>query len=158
VTKFSEAVRGSWGAAGAAAGKKEEKKIAPVAVKKTEEEPKKADDDMDLFGDDDAEEDAEAKAAMEAAKEKAKGGAKKGVIAKSLIIFDVKPWEIETDLDALAKKIIAIELDGLFWKTEYKKEPIAYGIHKLVIGCVVEDEKISTDDLQETIEKFEEEV
>lgn len=40
-----------------------------------------------------------------------------------------------------------IEMDGLFWKTEYKKEPIAYGIHKLVIGCVVEDDKIGVDDL-----------
>jgi translation elongation factor EF-1beta len=38
-------------------------------------------------------------------------------------------------------------MDGLFWKTEYKKEPIAYGVHKLVIGCVVEDAKVSTDDL-----------
>ena len=44
-----------------------------------------------------------------------------------------------------------IKLDGLFWKTEYKKEPIAYGIHKLVIGCVVEDAKIGVDDLQDKI-------
>lgn len=69
------------------------------------------------------------------------------MIAKSLLIFDVKPWEEETDLDALAKEILAIEQDGLFWKTEYKKEPIAYGIHKLVIGCVIEDDKVSVDDL-----------
>ena len=46
-------------------------------------------------------------------------------------------------------------MDGLFWKTEYKKEPIAYGVNKLVIGCVVEDEKVSTDDLQEKMEAFE---
>lgn len=46
-------------------------------------------------------------------------------------------------------------MDGLFWKTEYKKEPIAYGVHKLLIGCVVEDEKVSTDDLQEKMEAFE---
>ena len=78
--------------------------------------------------------------------------------AKSLIIFEVKPWEIETNLDELAKKILAIEMDGLLWKTEYKKEPIAYGIHKLIVGCVIEDAKISTDDLQEKIEAFEEEV
>lgn len=47
-------------------------------------------------------------------------------------------------------------MDGLLWKTEYKKEPIAYGVHKLLIGCVVEDEKVSTDDLQEKIEALEE--
>ena len=46
-------------------------------------------------------------------------------------------------------------MDGLFWKTEYKKEPIAYGVHKLVIGCVVEDDKVSSEDLIEKIEGFE---
>ena len=30
---------------------------------------------------------------------------KPGVIAKSLIIWEVKPWEAETDLDELAKKL-----------------------------------------------------
>ncbi len=75
-----------------------------------------------------------------------------------MILFEVKPYEAETDLDALAKKILAIEMDGLFWKTEYKKEPIAYGVHKLIIGCVIEDDKIPVDDLQEKIEAFEDEV
>lgn len=83
-------------------------------------------------------------------------GSKKGVIAKSFVVFEVKPWELETDLDALAKQILAIEQDGVFWKTEYKKEPIAYGINKLIIGCVIEDLKVSTDDLQEKMEAMEE--
>ena len=47
-------------------------------------------------------------------------------------------------------------MDGLVWKSEYKKEPIAYGVFKLHIGCVIEDEKIATDDLQEKIEAFDE--
>lgn len=70
----------------------------------------------------------------------------------------MKPYEEETNLDDLAAKILKIEKDGLFWKTEYKKVPIAYGVCKLVIGCVIEDAKISCDDLQEAIEAFEEEV
>jgi len=70
----------------------------------------------------------------------------------------VKPYDAETNLDDLAKKIIEIEMDGLFWKTEYKKVPIAYGVEKIVIGCVIEDLKVSADDLQEKIEGFEEEV
>jgi translation elongation factor EF-1beta len=70
----------------------------------------------------------------------------------------VKPYEAETNLDELAKKILAIEMDGLFWKTEYKKVPIAYGVEKLVIGVVIEDAKVSSDDLQEKIEAFEDEV
>lgn len=70
----------------------------------------------------------------------------------------MKPYDAETNLDDLAAKILAIEMDGLFWKTEYKKAPIAYGVEKIIIGCVVEDLKVSTDDLQEKIEAFDEEV
>ncbi len=70
----------------------------------------------------------------------------------------MKPYEAETNLDELAKKILEISMDGLFWKAEYKKAPIAYGVEKLIIGAVVEDAKVSTDDLQEQIEAFEEEV
>jgi translation elongation factor EF-1beta len=58
-------------------------------------------------------------------------------------------------LDALAQEILKIEMDGLVWKTQYKKEPIAYGVFKILIGCTIEDEKVSTDDLQEKIEAFE---
>ena len=46
-------------------------------------------------------------------------------------------------------------MDGLFWKTEYKLEPVAFGIKKIVIGATVEDAKVSTDDVQEEIEDFE---
>lgn len=49
-------------------------------------------------------------------------------------------------------------MDGLVWKQDNKKEPIAYGVYKLIVGCVIEDEKISVDDLQEAIQAFEDEV
>ena len=49
-------------------------------------------------------------------------------------------------------------MDGLSWKTEWKKEPVAYGIFKIQIGAVVEDDKVSTDLIQEKIEEFAEEV
>lgn len=124
-------------------------KAAPA---KKEEAPAKKDDvdedDLDLFGDDD---DADAGAAAAAAKakveEQKKKAKKPAPIAKSLILYEVKPWGEETDLDELAKMILAIEMDGLMWKTQYKKEPIAFGINKLLIGATVEDEKVSTDDL-----------
>jgi len=61
-------------------------------------------------------------------------------------------------LKALADKIIAIEMDGLFWKTEWKKEPVAYGVFKIVIGATVEDDKVSTDLVEEKIMEFEDEV
>jgi elongation factor 1-beta len=97
---------------------------------------------------------------LEASKKKAAEAGKKkvGPIAKSLILFDVKPYEAETDLDELFKKVIAITMDGLVWKQDYKKDPIAYGVCKLVVGCVIEDEKVSVDDLQDAIQAFEEEV
>lgn len=84
--------------------------------------------------------------------------AKAPPIAKSIIVWEVKPWGEETDLDALAAKIIGITMDGLSWKTEYKKEPIAYGVFKIVIGAVVEDAKVSTDLVEEKIMEFEDEV
>ena len=79
-------------------------------------------------------------------------------VAKSLIIWEVKPWGEDTDLQVLADKILGIQMDGLFWKTEWKKEPVAYGIYKIVIGATVEDDKVSTDIVQEKIEEFEDEV
>merc|ERR1711918_183651 len=79
---------------------------------------------------------------------------KKVVIAMSLVMLEVKPLDSETNLDDVAKRIMKeIQKDGLFWKTEYKKEPIAFGIEKLIIGCSLEDEKVSVDnDIVDKIE------
>ena len=152
VMKFHENVRKTWaGAKGPQKpGKKQDQPKQPEKAA-----PKKADDDddVDLFGDDD-EDDEAAKKALEEQKKKNQSK-KKVVIAKSLIIFDVKVWDSDTNLDDLAKEILKIEMDGLFWKTEYKKEPVAFGVYKLCIGCVIEDDKISSDDLQEKIEALE---
>ena len=93
---------------------------------------------FDLFGDDDAIEVAATLAAKKKAAEPAKPK-KAAPIAKSIVLIEVKPCDDETDLDVLATRILAINKDGLVWKTEYKKEPIAYGIFKLIIGFVVEE-------------------
>jgi len=132
-------------------------KAAPAA-KKEEAKPAADDDDLDLFGDDNEEDAAAAKAVAEKAKA-AKDGAKKKkvVIAMSLVMLEVKPLDDTIDLDALAKKLFSeITQDGLFWKTEYKKEPVAFGIFKLIVGFSLEDEKVSVDDIVERIEGFEE--
>lgn len=84
---------------------------------------------------------------------------KKVIVAKSLLILEVKPWGPDIDLDKLAKKIIKeVAMDGLVWKTEYKKEPVAFGVFKIQIGCVIEDDKVPTDDICEKIAEFEDEV
>lgn len=105
----------------------------------------------DLFGDDDGDAEAAKKAAA-AAKENNKKK-KKVVIAMSLVLLEVKPLDDQVDLDAVAQRCFSeITQEGLYWKTEYKKEPVAFGIFKLIIGFSLEDEKVSVDDIVEKIE------
>lgn len=55
---------------------------------------------------------------------------------------------------ALEAAVRAIEQDGLVWG-QSKLVPVGFGIRKLQINLVIEDEKVSTSDLQEQIEGFE---
>jgi nucleoside diphosphate kinase/translation elongation factor EF-1beta len=119
-----------------------------------------SDDDVDLFGSDDEEDDAEAeriKAERVAAynKKKEEKESKKGkVIAKSNVIMDIKPWDDETDMKELEAAIRSITMDGLLWGTG-KLVEIGYGIKKLQITTVIEDDKVMMDDLEEQIIAFE---
>ena len=81
---------------------------------------------------------------------KAKEEKKGVVIAKSNILLDVKPWDDETDHCEMEKAVRKIEKDGLLWGTS-KLVPVGYGIKKLQICCVVEDDKVGTDFLEEEI-------
>ncbi|KAI0383901.1 putative elongation factor 1-beta [Hypomontagnella monticulosa] len=114
------------------------------------------DDDVDLFGSDDEEEDAEAVRVREErlAAYKAKKEAKPKTIAKSLVTLEVKPWDDETDMAALEASVRGIEKDGLVWGSS-KLVPVGFGIKKLQITLVIEDEKISLGDLEEEIQGFE---
>uniref|UniRef100_A0A8C5K073 Elongation factor 1-delta n=1 Tax=Jaculus jaculus TaxID=51337 RepID=A0A8C5K073_JACJA len=67
---------------------------------------------------------------------------KPSLVAKSSILLDVKPWDDETDMGQLEACLL----------------PVGYGIRKLQIQCVVEDDKVGTDLLEEEITKFEEHV
>lgn len=42
-------------------------------------------------------------------------------IAKSIVTFEVKVYDTETDLDKLAARILEREMDGLVWNREPKK-------------------------------------
>ncbi|EGR44171.1 translation elongation factor 1 beta [Trichoderma reesei QM6a] len=114
------------------------------------------DDDVDLFGSDDEEEDAEAARIREErlAAYREKKAAKPKVAAKSVVTLDVKPWDDETDLVAMEAAVRAIEKDGLLWGAS-KLVPVGFGIKKLQINLVVEDEKVSLDELQEQIQEIE---
>lgn len=55
---------------------------------------------------------------------------------------------------ALEEGVRAIEKDGLVWGAS-KLVAVGFGIKKLQINLVVEDEKVSLDDLQEQIAELE---
>ena len=107
VSKFTPAIRGSWTAAAPAKGGKGGK--GGKQEKKKEAKPAADDDDMDLFGDDNEEDAAAAKAVAEKAKAAKDGKKKKEVIAQSLVLFEVKPLDDTTNLDDMAKAILAIQ-------------------------------------------------
>lgn len=144
-TQISELSSGKPGAPAAA--------VAPAT--KPKPQAKEEDEDVDLFGSDEEEEDEE-KARVKEERLKAyadKKKAKPGPIAKSSVILDVKPWDDETNMQDLEKAVRTIERDGLVWGAS-KFVPVGYGIKKLQIMCVVEDEKVSVEELTETIEGF----
>jgi len=130
---------------------------APVAAPTAGNNNKSDDDDgVDLFGSDsDDEDDAAAKVREQRLAEYAMKKSKKPVlIAKSNVILDVKPWDDETDMKLMEQEVRKITLDGLLWGAA-KLVPLAFGIHKLSISSVVEDDKVSIDWLIEEIEKLE---
>jgi elongation factor 1-beta len=54
----------------------------------------------------------------------------------------------------MEKIVRAIQMDGLVWGAS-KLVPVGYGIKKLQIMCIVEDDKVSVDLLSETIQENE---
>merc|ERR1711963_708305 len=129
IRSFSEAERSAWGGASKSAA-------APAAEEEDEE----------------LEAERNRRLAESEAKKK-----EKGVIAKSSVVLDVKPFDDETDLNELETKIRAITMEGLEWKAA-KLEDIAFGIQKLVISCHVEDDKVGVDLLEEKIMEFDDDV
>uniref|UniRef100_A0A8C6E889 Elongation factor 1-delta n=1 Tax=Moschus moschiferus TaxID=68415 RepID=A0A8C6E889_MOSMO len=116
------------------------------------------DDDIDLFGSDEEEDKEAARLREERLRQYAEKKAKKpALVAKSSILLDVKPWDDETDMAQLEACVRSVQLDGLVWGSS-KLVPVGYGIRKLQIQCVVEDDKVGTDQLEEEITKFEEHV
>ncbi|TDH69246.1 hypothetical protein CCR75_003959 [Bremia lactucae] len=135
----------------APAKKEAPKKAIPTKVEEDN------DDDDDLFGDDDDEDDEAAKALAAKRAEAAKSAKKekKKPIERSQVVIEVKPWEAETDLEELAKKIKALVVEGLTWGEGHKLVPVAFGIKKLLVQCVIVDELVLLDDITESIEAIE---
>lgn len=130
-------------------------KAAPAAAAEEEDD----DEDVDLFGsDDEVDEEAEKLKAQRLAEYNAKKAAKPPKpAAKSIVTLDVKPWDDETDLEELLAGVKSIEMDGLQWGA-HQWIPIGFGIKKLQINLVIEDAKVSLDELQQNIEEDEDHV
>jgi len=148
IASFSTQERSSWGGSA----------LPQVAGAKPTVESKPAadgDDDVDLFASDE-EEDAEAER-IRAERVQAyaeKKSKKPALIAKSSIIMEVKPWDDETDMKLLEECVRKIEMEGLIWGAS-KLVPVGYGINKLQICLVIEDDKVSVDLLSEMIQENE---
>ena len=156
---FEDEVIKSWKPQGKPEQHKKEKGGKGGKKNKNEEkkEEKAEEDDLDLFGDE-TEEDKKAKEEMKQ-KNKEKKGKKKKEVDKSHVILEIKGWDAEQDLEALAKKIIStIKMDGLSWNTGYKLEEVAFGIKKLVIAFLAEDDKVSVQEIIDTLESWENEI
>jgi elongation factor 1-beta len=117
------------------------------------------DDEVDLFGSSDEEEDAEKEALTKKRLEEyaAKKAGKTKPAAKSIVTLDVKPWDDETNMKQLEANVRAIAKDGLVWGGS-ALVAVGFGIKKLQMNLVVEDEKISLDELQQEIEGDEDHV
>ncbi|EKX39739.1 hypothetical protein GUITHDRAFT_154358 [Guillardia theta CCMP2712] len=108
------------------------------------------DEDGDLFADGDEETTAaaeELKKKAEAAKAKSSGG--RGP-AKTAVVIDVKGLDENTDFQEVEKSAREIKMEGLLWGESHLVS-IGYGLQKLRITVVVEDDKVSIDDLEETL-------
>jgi len=131
----------------------------PAPASKPPTKVEENDDGVDLFASDSEDEDEAAAKIREQrlAEYAAKKSKKPALIAKSNVILDVKPWDDETDMKVIEQDVRKITTDGLLWGAA-KLVPLAFGIKKLQISCVVEDEKVSIDWLTEEIEKLEDNV
>jgi len=148
VSKLEAAAFGSGGGKGGAAPPPKSAGDAKKA------EPAEDDDDVDLFGSDEDDDEAAKIREQRLAEYAAKKSKKPALVAKSNVILDVKPWDDETDMKAMEDAVRTIQMDGLLWGAS-KLVPLAYGIKKLQIATVIEDDKVSVDELQEKIEAFE---
>lgn len=131
INQFSDKIRNTW--------------AAPADAE--------AEDDFDLFAEDPNLEEESKKIAEEKAKSK-----KQAPVGRSSVVFEVKPNYSTVNLDELAQRIHnEIQLPGLKWGDDYKKQPVAFGLYKLLMGCVIED-TVETDMIVEKIMEFRGEV
>ena len=68
--------------------------------------------------------------------------------------LEVKPWDDETNMEALETSVCSVKQPGLVWGSS-KLVAARYSIKKLQITLVIEDELVSLDKLQDKLAEFE---
>eukprot|EP00922_Rhytidocystis_sp_ex-Travisia-forbesii_P041131 GHVS01061384.1.p2 GENE.GHVS01061384.1~~GHVS01061384.1.p2 ORF type:complete len:243 (+),score=69.39 GHVS01061384.1:101-829(+) len=137
VSSFTDMQHAAWG-----------KGKMPTGEKKTKAA---AEEDFDLFGEDDSNA-AAAKALAAKKKEDAAPKAKKVVVNKSSLVIEVKPNSIDTDLEKVWDLVKNIQIEGVTWGLGHKKVPVAFGLYKLQVSCVILDDLVNTEEIIEQIE------
>ncbi|XP_054167760.1 probable elongation factor 1-beta/1-delta 1 [Oppia nitens] len=66
------------------------------------------------------------------------------------LVLDLKPWDETTDLRAMEDKLRQISMDGLVWGNA-ELIPMPCGYNKLQIVTVIEDNKLTVDELTEKL-------
>jgi len=106
-------------------------------VKEVKKEEAKKEEEFDLFGADDT-----PAPKKEEAKPAAPAKVKKAVIAKSILVFDVKIFEADTDLEKLAQRVYEIKMDGysivlIQISLESRTQILGRGLrHQETTGCL----------------------
>ncbi|SOV22499.1 elongation factor 1-beta [Plasmodium sp. DRC-Itaito] len=117
------------------------------------------DNDIDLFGDDDNTNDSAANALLEKKKQKEEELKKKKQKEKeknrSILIIEIKPKSIDTDISKIPKLVKQKIVDeNIKWGEEVKKLPVAFGLYKLHMSCIIYDDFVNTNELVEKIENI----
>jgi len=161
ISSFPPSVMKDWSGTVKSTDPKEEK-TKTSDKKKVEEKPEEEEESsggFDPFADDapkeevDSDDERQKKFDAIAAKKKEedKKNNKKVVIAKSSIVFEVKPYDSDTNMKSLKEEVLGIKMDGVTWGDGQFK-PIAYGLQKLVIMATLIDELVDVDALKESLE------
>jgi len=175
VSQFTPARRGAWAGSGSGASKGGHKKAAPASPAKPAAEPAKPapapapaptkaakeEEEDDLFAsDDEADRAHEEMLKAKVAAARAGKPEKEKPRQRSLIQFEIKPSEVETDLEKMAAEIKRMELKGVQnWGNQHKLQPVAYGINKLLMNVVVWDDDVIFEDIEQALlDKFPEDI
>ena len=122
---------------------------APAPAAKAAKANADADEDVDLFGDD-----ADAKPAAAVAPKVEEKKKKEKPVARSICVYEVKPMSASTDPKSMEAALRTIVMDGLKWSETFEVIEIGYGVKKIMVQFVCEDDKVDLTDLEERMLAF----